>query len=263
VRKVVTRMKRRDAAVAIFPHGTANNIARSLGMTRDRQAMAIAWRNARRGPLDIGVVSGPWGEMPFIEGVGLGALAEITNDEVGADFEGEKRILIGRDKFREALAAASPLDVAITIDGKPFEGDWLMVEVLNNRYTGPALPLAPRADSGDGLLDIVAVPARRRDEMLAWLGAPEDTRPPALMRRGAVVSLEWSGNPVLRVDDSPVKIPARRQSAVVRFQPVPLNALLSDDPPPRKRTPAKARPAARKAPSRKRARRKAGPLVAA
>ena len=263
VRKVVTRMQRRDAAVAIFPHGTANNIARSLGMTRDRQAMAIAWREARRSPLDIGIVSGPWGEMPFIEGVGLGALASITNDEVGADFEGDKRILIGRDKFREALAGAEPLQVEIAVDGKPFEGEWLMVEVLNNLYTGPALPLAPRADSGDGLLDVIAVPADRRERMLAWLGAPEDSRPPVVMRRGAIVSLAWSGRPVLRVDDSPVKIPARKQQAIIQFQPIPLSALSSDLPAAKRPAPAKA---PRKAPPRKprkKGRREARPLVAA
>lgn len=259
VRKVVTRMKRRDAAVAIFPHGTANNIARSLGMTQDRQAMAIAWRAGRRTPLDIGVASGPWGEKPFIEGVGIGALAEIINDEVGADFEGDKRILIGRDRFREALAAAQPLDISVTVDGKPFEGEWLMVEVQNNRYTGPALPLAPQAHSGDGLLDVVGVAAGDRDKMLAWLGAPDETRPPVAVRRGAVVGLEWAGKPVLRVDDKPVKIGSGQNSAIIRFQPQPLSTLVPDASGPKR--PASGRAGARKSPPRKQKKRKA--LVAA
>lgn len=49
VRKVASRLRHRKAAIAIFPHGTANNIARSLGMTGDRQEMANAWRKGRTG----------------------------------------------------------------------------------------------------------------------------------------------------------------------------------------------------------------------
>jgi diacylglycerol kinase family enzyme len=225
VRKVATRLRHRKAAIAIFPHGTANNIARSLGMTGDRQEMANAWRKGEQARLDIGLASGPWGRQPFIEGVGIGALASTTNDEVGADFEGDKRILIGRASFREALEKAEPLDIKITVDGKPFEGRWLMVEVMNNRYTGPALQLAPKAESGDGLLEIVGLAADRREEMLEWLGAPDDSQPPLETKRGKLVDMIWTGKPVLRIDDSPVDIPRSKQRVEIAFQEDPLKVM--------------------------------------
>lgn len=228
VRKVTTKLKKRKAAIAIFPHGTANNIANSLGMIHGRQEMAVAWHEGKHAPLDIGIASGPWGKKPFIEGVGIGALAAITNDEVGADFEGEKRILIGRAHFHEALEKQEPLHIKITIDGKPLDGEWLMVEVMNNKYTGPALPLAPKADSGDGLLEVVVLAADRRQEMLDWLGSPDDARPPVETRRGKVVDMVWTGKPVLRVDDSPVRIPKGKQRVEVKFQEEPLQVMLPE-----------------------------------
>jgi len=245
VRKVTTKLKLRHAAIAIMPLGTANNIANSLGMLGDRQEMANAWSKGKRAPLDIGMASGPWGEKPFIEGVGIGALASITNDEVGADFEGDKRILIGRDSFREALKKAEPLHIKITIDGKPFEGEWLMVEAMNNKYTGPALPLAPKSDSGDGLLEVIGVSVERREEMLKWLGAPEESKPPVEMKRGKVVDMVWTGKPVLRVDDSPLKIPAGKQRAIIRFQDEPLEVMLPKLPGAKKQ--AASKPAAKAA----------------
>lgn len=262
VRKVTTKLKRREAAIAILPLGTANNIANSLGMMGDRQEMANAWSQGKRAPLDIGIASGPWGEKSFIEGVGIGALAAITNDEVGADFEGDKRILIGRDSFREALEKAEPLHIKITVDGKPFEGEWLMVEAMNNKYTGPALPLAPKSDSGDGLLEVIGVSAQRRDEMLAWLGAPEDAKPPVEMKRGKVVDMVWTGKPVLRVDDSPVKIPAGKQRAIIRFQEEPLAVMLPKLPG-AKKSPAKKPSAKKTEPKKPRKKGQARPMVAA
>lgn len=244
VRKVATRLKHRNAAIAIFPHGTANNIANSLGMNGDRQEMANAWREGRSVPLDLGIASGPWGEQPFIEGVGIGALAAITNDDVGADFEGDKRILIGRASFREALEKAKPLHIKLTVDGKPFEGEWLMVEVANNKFTGPALPLASKADSGDGLLDVVALAAEKREEMLKWLGAPDKASAPLESRRGKVVDMIWTGKPVLRIDDSQAKIPSGKQRVEIRCQEEQLRVMSPK--------PASGRkPAAKKAPAKK------------
>jgi len=226
VRKVATRLVHRRAALAIFPLGTANNIARSLGMIGDRQEMAIAWHEGRHAPLDLGIASGAWGEQAFVEGVGLGALASITNDKVGADFDGEKRILIGRASFREALEKAEPLDLEMTIDGKPFEGEWLMVEAMINKYTGPALLLAPKADPGDGQLDVIGLAADRREEMLKWLGAPDKSPPPVEMKRGRMIDMTWTGKPVLRIDDSPTKVPSNQRRVQIRCQGEPLKVML-------------------------------------
>ena len=81
VASVTRRMVRRGVPVAILPAGTANNVANSLGLLKKPfEELVQGWRDARRVRLDLGIVSGPWGERRFIEGVGLGLVpATITS----------------------------------------------------------------------------------------------------------------------------------------------------------------------------------------
>jgi diacylglycerol kinase family enzyme len=61
----------RDVPVAVLPTGTANNIARSLGLLkRPFEELVDGWREARRVRLDVGIASGPWGQRYFVEGLG-------------------------------------------------------------------------------------------------------------------------------------------------------------------------------------------------
>jgi diacylglycerol kinase (ATP) len=227
VRKVVTKLKHRETPLAILPLGTANNIARSLGIKGDdRKELVADWEQSRTARLDIGIAEDFDEPQPFIEAVGIGALAEATSDKIGGELDGEKRLLVGRDMLREQIDKAEPLDVEVQIDGRTLKGRWLLIEVMNNCYTGPALPLCPCAHSGDGMLDLVAVAEDQRDEMLAWLGAPEDSDPPVHTERGALVRLKWTGKPTFRVDDKRMDAPKGEGVIDVRLQEKPLTVLL-------------------------------------
>jgi diacylglycerol kinase family enzyme len=57
----------------------------------------------------------------------------------------------------------------IRADGEDLSGDYIAVEVLNIRFVGPNLPLAPRAFPGDGLLDVVMVRRQDREALLEYL----------------------------------------------------------------------------------------------
>ena len=73
---VTRRMVGRDVPVAILPSGTANNIARSLGLLKKPfEELVRGWPEARRVRLDVGIASGPWGQRYFVEGLGAGLFA--------------------------------------------------------------------------------------------------------------------------------------------------------------------------------------------
>src|SRR6185503_11478949 len=78
VGRVTRRMVGRGVPVALLPSGTANNIARTLGLLeRPFEELVRGWDSARRAKLDMGVAKGPWGERYFIEGLGAGIFAHM------------------------------------------------------------------------------------------------------------------------------------------------------------------------------------------
>src|SRR3954447_21201006 len=63
VGKVARRMVGRGVPLGLLASGTANNVARTLGLLdRPFEELVRGWQNGRRMKLDVGVAKGPWGE---------------------------------------------------------------------------------------------------------------------------------------------------------------------------------------------------------
>lgn len=227
VGKVTMRLLNRATPIGILPLGTANNIAHSLGIDGDVETIVEGWSDGEIQPYDIGLVTGPWDAVPFIEAVGIGAFAETMGTP--PDGGGEHRVVAGRKAFAKALAEAKPLDTAVHVDGTPLLGDWLVVEALNPSRSGPALWLAPHAHSGDGLLDVLCISEAQRQSVLDWLAAPDTTGPPFDAIRARRVAFEWDATRhPLRIDDELQEGFARDKPHAItaELQPVPLKFLL-------------------------------------
>lgn len=228
VRKVATRLINRETPIGILPLGTANNIANSLGINGEIDAIIRRWAEGEIRPYDIGLASGPWDTLPFIEAVGIGAFADTMSTPRHGN--GEDRVVAGRKAFAAALKAAKPLETAVHIDGTPLIGDWLAVEVLNPSRSGPALWLAPHAHSGDGLLDVLCISEEQRPSVLDWLDAPDTTAPPFDAIRARRVAFEWDAKRhSLRIDDELVdgfKKKKKPHPITAELQPIPLKFLL-------------------------------------
>jgi diacylglycerol kinase (ATP) len=198
VTKVIRYLPDLNDPIAILPLGTANNVARSVGIDGDVDALlqSLLAHTTRR--LDVGMVRGLKGWRRFVEGVGIGALCDLMAE--GAKPPAWERTRIGRERLHDILTRAPTQRCIMTIDGHKFDDQVLMLEVLNTRYIGPALPLGPQSAPGDQLLDVVYLIPERRAEMLAWLDSPERMPSPLTVRQGRRVILEWADHP-LHIDD--------------------------------------------------------------
>jgi diacylglycerol kinase (ATP) len=201
VARAAKRMAGRRTPLALLPSGTANNIARSLGLLeRPFEDLVRGWQHARRVKLDIGTAAGPWGERHFIEGVGAGLFARLLAHPAKSKGKGVAAAL---RRLQQFAARCEPVELAAQLDGKDISGRYILLEALNLAYVGPNLHLAHDSRPGDGQLDVVMVTEAERDRLLRYLEQWQDNRErlavlPTL--RGTRLRMEWTGFE-LHIDD--------------------------------------------------------------
>lgn len=208
VRKVALAAADAGLPFAALPIGTANNIAKTLGLLGDARELVRSWESADLQPIDIGEVRAHGESRRFVEGVGGGWMADLIAraGEVGEEFrllgrETDRALHLLADLLREAKLATWPI-VADEVD---LSGDYLAVEILNGRFFGPNVPLAPDADLSDGLLDVVLVTDADRAAVLEYLDErlhlASGEMPPLRSVRAREVRLGVPGGIRLHVDD--------------------------------------------------------------
>ena len=170
VRKVALAAAGDGVPFAILPIGTANNIAKTLGLMGDARTLVESWSVGRGSgiPFDIGEANG----KQFVESVGGGVIPDLIarGEEIESD-----ATLLGRETdraihvLREVVADAPTLPWRVRVDGMDASGDYLAVEVVNIRFVGSNVPIAPSADPSDGRLDVALVGEAERQSLLDYL----------------------------------------------------------------------------------------------
>jgi diacylglycerol kinase (ATP) len=236
VSRVAKAMAGRDTPVTVLPAGTANNIARTLGLTqRPLEELIQGWARARRMKLDVGIAQGPWGERRFIEGVGIGLFpARISQVDSSETIEGLERgdavVSYALQLLKEELERCQPIAVQARLDGKDISGDYLLFEALNIPFVGPNLFLAPDSAQGDGNFDLVMVSDSERERLRQYLAHWQEDKPRLAVLpsvQGRSLQVEWNGFS-LHLDDELCQAPARPARIELRIEDQAVQFLVPD-----------------------------------
>lgn len=166
VAKVAKRMATTDVPLVVLPTGTANNIARSLGIGVDCGAVISGLAKSVERRIDIGTVMSGLGEEAFMEGFGVGVFAYVVGELATKK---HKKMQRGLKLIADTLEKYEPRHFDVDVDGEDLSGDYLLVAAMNVRSFGPALGFAPHARIDDGLLDVVLVRPEAKDMLVSHL----------------------------------------------------------------------------------------------
>ncbi|HEY8993258.1 MAG TPA: diacylglycerol kinase family protein [Lacunisphaera sp.] len=234
-RKAALKLAGRKLPLAVLPVGTANNVARTLGITGSIPDIIASWDPGRRVRFDIGTAHGPWGEERFVEGVGIGLFAriieilgQVEEAEVHAQAGPPHRVASDLRSTTVLAHEMAPVLVEATLDGERLSGQFLLLEILNTGRVGAGIELAA-VDVSDGRFDVVVAQLAERNTLLASLrnvavGTPAPSR---LMTRRCQ-SAELILPPCeFRLDDRVISItdPARVQ---IRMSPDTVEVLVPE-----------------------------------
>lgn len=193
--------------LGLLPFGTANNIAKTLGLDRSPEEIIRGWHHATLKSFDVGSIEGLDEPTFFLEGFGYGLFPKLMLEMKRLkknDIEDPKEQIQAALELLYELVLSIPVKKCkIKIDDIDCSGEFLMVEVMNIRSIGPNLHLAPDADPGDGKFDVVLITEKQRKHLAEYvrnkidgLEVPFDF--PLL--KGKNLTISWDGKHV-HVDD--------------------------------------------------------------
>ena len=209
VRKVFSGLAGKSILATTLPVGTANNIARSLGVEQEEpESLVRGWASGRTRACDVGSLSAYGETVTFVESCGGGLFADLllrAHDDPPDKVETDDKVELGLKVLQRAAADARPRPWRVRLDEHELAEDLVGLEVMNVRDAGPQIPLAPEADPGDGLLDVVALRAGDAEALAAFAEARLSGRridaPPPEAWRARDVRLSPPHGSALHFDD--------------------------------------------------------------
>jgi YegS/Rv2252/BmrU family lipid kinase len=165
INEVATSVPHPPFPVAILPAGTANVLARELGLPLNAtRALKIALKGATR-QIDLGVL-GPADARRFLFVAGIGFDAYVVS-KVRPRLKSKLGMVAYALAILECLRNYSFPEFQVDIGGRTFVATSCLV--CNAKRYGGGLLFCPGADMNDGLLDILILQKQSRLELARFL----------------------------------------------------------------------------------------------
>jgi diacylglycerol kinase (ATP) len=155
-------------ALAILPCGSVMNVARSIGIPRDREAAAEVIANGEITSIDVGeALTADGRRIRFLEAGSVGMNAAMFREAARFD-QGDWASI-----FRTIWVALRfrPARMRLKMDQGSLRTRALMVTISIGPYTGVGMTVAPGARLDDGLFDVRVFRGFSKWELLRHLGS--------------------------------------------------------------------------------------------
>jgi diacylglycerol kinase (ATP) len=212
VRKIAKHLLKENLPIGLLPMGTANNIAKTLALPENTEQIIRSWADASMKSFDVGKVYGLGKRRFFLEGIGYGVfprlMKEMRKQKKESINNPEKKLKTALQVLHDIVQTYKAKSCKVHIDGIDYSGKFLLAEVMNIRSIGPNLNLAPFADPGDGLFEVVLIPEEKRREFLKYLESKVDGNERLTFFHtfsASRIEMMWQGRS-MHIDDEEIKL---------------------------------------------------------
>ncbi len=212
VRKVAPQLLQENLPIGLIPMGTANNIARTLGIASDPETIVENWTHDKVKSFDLGHVYGLDEPYVFLEGFGFGLfpllmerMKKFNKEEIE---DPRERMQLALKVLHELVEQFTAVKGTVKVDGNDHSGKFLLIEVMNIKSIGPNLDLASGADPGDGYFDVVMVREDERKRFAQYVRSKingDEDLPDFTVVRCRSLKVSWEGD-LLHADDEKIKV---------------------------------------------------------
>ena len=217
IRKITKELIKRKAIdknlpIGLLPLGTANNIAKTLELEGEHKDLIRFWHNDKYKNFDVGKICELDDVSFFLESMGFGIFPYLMKQ---MKKKGKEEIEDPEQKMKAALKllhqsifSYEPKYCNLKVDGLDHSEKFLLVEIMNTKSIGPNLFLAPNADPGDGLFNVIIIPEGDKEKFAAYvmgkINDKEETYDFTEIK-GKEICISWDGSHV-HVDDEVIKL---------------------------------------------------------
>ena len=149
IRTVIPAMLETNLPVGILPLGTANNLARNLGVPGELREACAVIRSGAVEKIDLGRVN----EEYFVNVAGIGLSAEI-NRGVPAELKRRWGVAGYGIYGAKILRRIRPFKSVVQVEGREMPIRSVQITVCNGRHFGAGLMISPDATISDAHLDL-------------------------------------------------------------------------------------------------------------